>query len=139
MISQQRLKDVERVVRLTMILILVTAGASKFFSHGGFFDYYSQLFQGDLRIQLPPVLVSIFLSAVPYVEVLLGLGLLLNRFRSRVIYAWFVFMWSLLFGHYILQEWSAVNQMLDYVFLGVLCFVLPHHSSWFRRDVEVSS
>jgi uncharacterized membrane protein YphA (DoxX/SURF4 family) len=139
MISQRRLKDVERVVRLTMILILVTAGASKFFSQGGFFDYYSQLFQGDLRIQLPPVLVNIFLSAVPYVEVLLGMGLLLNQIRSRVIYAWFVFMWSLLFGHYILQEWSAVNQMLDYVFLGVLCFVLPHHSSWFRRDVEVSS
>ena len=139
MISQQRLKDVERVVRLTMILILVTAGTSKFFSQGGFFDYYSQLFQGDLRIQLPPVLVNIFLSAVPYVEVLLGMGLLLNQIRSRVIYAWFVFMWSLLFGHYILQEWSAVNQMLDYVFLGVLCFVLPHHSGWFHRDEEASA
>ena len=139
MISQQRLKDVERVIRLTMVLILVTAGTSKFFSQGGFFDYYAQLFQGDLRIQLPPVLVNIFLSAVPYVEVLLGLGLLLNQFKTRFIYAWFVFMWSLLFGHYILQEWSAVNQMLDYIFLGALCFVLPQHSSWFRRDDEVSA
>ena len=136
MISQQKLKDVERVVRLTMVLILLTAGSSKFFSHGGFFDYYSQLFQGDLRIQLPPALVNFFLGAVPYVEVSLGLSLLVNRYRTRVIYAWFAFMLSLLFGHYILQEWSAVNQMLDYIFLGVLCFVLPHHHSWLRRDIE---
>ena len=136
MISQQKLKDVERVVRLTMVLILLTAGSSKFFSHGGFFDYYSQLFQGDLRIQLPPALVNLFLGAVPYVEVSLGLSLLVNRYRTSVIYAWFAFMLSLLFGHYILQEWSAVNQMLDYIFLGVLCFVLPHHHSWLRRDIE---
>jgi uncharacterized membrane protein YphA (DoxX/SURF4 family) len=138
MISQQKLKDAERVVRLTMVLVLVTAGTSKFFSHGGFFDYYSLLFQGDLRIQLPPATVNLFLSAVPYIEILLGLSLISNRFRTGAIYAWFAFMLSLLFGHYILQEWSAVNQMLDYIFLGVLCFVLPNHSSWFRRDIEVS-
>jgi len=42
-------------------------------------------------------------------------------------------MLSLLFGHYILQEWSAVNQMLDYIFLGLLRLVLPNHSSWFLR------
>lgn len=136
MISQQKLKDVERVVRLTMVLILLTASTSKFFSDGGFSDYYSQLFQGDLRIRLPPALVNLFLGAVPYIEVLLGLCLLVNRYRSEMIYAWFAFMLSLLFGHYILQEWSAVNQMLDYVFLGVLCFVLPHHRSWLRRDIE---
>ena len=35
------LKDAERVVRVSMIVILLTAGISKFFSHGGFFEYYS--------------------------------------------------------------------------------------------------
>jgi hypothetical protein len=27
-----------------------------------------------------------------------------------------------------------VNQMLDYIFLGLLCLVLPTHSSWLARD-----
>ncbi len=52
------LKDAERVVRITMIVILLTAGTSKFFSHGGFLEYYCALFQGDLRITLPRLLVD---------------------------------------------------------------------------------
>jgi len=134
MVSQIRLKDAERIVRITMIIILLTAGSSKFFSHGGFFEYYSQLFQGDLRINLAPFLVTLFLKATPFIEVFLGLALLSNRNKVYALYGWFIFMLSLLFGHYILQEWSSVNQMLDYIFLGLLCFILPNHSSWFSRD-----
>jgi uncharacterized membrane protein YphA (DoxX/SURF4 family) len=133
MISNQTLKDAERVVRITMIVILLTAGISKIFSHGDFFDYYSQLFQGDLRINLPALLVDAFLTIVPFIEIGLGLFLFSNRHRNLAIYAWFAFMLCLLFGHYILQEWSAVNQMLDYIFLGLLCLVLPNHLSWFSR------
>jgi len=133
MISQHRLQDAERIARLTMIIILLTAGTSKFFSHNGFYDYYSALFQGDLRITLPAALVNVYLSAVPFVEIGLGLALLSNRYRTTVIYAWFGFMLSLLFGHYILQEWSAVNQMLDYLFLGLITLILPAHQSWFAK------
>ena len=135
MISQLKLKDAERIVRFTMILILLTAGTSKFFSQGGFFEYYSQLFQGELRINLAPFLVNLYLKATPFIEVLLGLALLSNKIKIYAVYAWFAFMLSLLFGHYILQEWSSVNQILDYIFLGLLCFILPNHASWFSRDV----
>ncbi|HEB29110.1 MAG TPA: hypothetical protein ENI05_15400 [Porticoccus sp.] len=134
MIPELKLKDAERIVRITMILILLTAGTSKVFSQGGFFEYYSQLFQGDLRINLAPFLVNLYLKATPFVEVFLGLALLSNKYKIFAVYGWFVFMLSLLFGHYILQEWSSVNQMLDYIFLGLLCFILPNHSSWFSRD-----
>ncbi|PCJ90822.1 MAG: hypothetical protein COA46_09870 [Porticoccaceae bacterium] len=134
MIPELKLKDAERIVRITMILILVTAGTSKLFSQGGFFEYYSQLFQGDLRINLAPFLVNLYLKATPFIEVFLGLALLSNKYKIFAVYGWFVFMLSLLFGHYILQEWSSVNQMLDYIFLGLLCFILPNHSSWFSRD-----
>ncbi len=133
MIAEKKLKDAERIVRITMILILLTAGTSKFFSDGGFFGYYSQLFQGDLRINLPAPLVNLFLQLVPFIEIGLGLALVVNLHRTYVAYAWFGFMLSLLFGHYILQEWSAVNQMLDYIFLGLLYLVLPHHASWLGR------
>jgi len=133
MIPEQKLKDAERIVRLTMILILLTAGTSKFFSGGGFFDYYSGLFQGDLRIRLPAPLVNVYLGLIPWIEITLGLALFSNRYRSYSVYGWFAFMLSLLFGHYILQEWSAVNQMLDYLFLGLLCLLLPAHESWLAR------
>ena len=137
MISKQKLKDAERIVRLTMIVILLTAGTSKLFSQGGFSDYYSQAFQGDLRINLPEPLVALYLAMVPFFEIGLGLLLFSSRHKNLAVYGWFAFMLSLLFGHYILQEWSAVNQMLDYIFLGLLCLVLPNHVSWFSRKEQI--
>ena len=131
------LKDAERLCRIAMIVILLTAGTSKFFSSGGFFDYYSGLFQGDLRIRLPAPLVNAYLGVVPFFEIGLGLALFSHRYKWLTMHLWFAFMLSLTVGHYILQEWSAVNQMLDYFFLGILCLVLPNHASWLRRDKEV--
>lgn len=134
MVHNTILKDAERVVRITMVLILLVAATSKFFSHGGFFNYYSTLFQGSLRIRLPPELVNSYLTIIPYIELFLGIALLSNRYKRYMIYAWFTFILSLVVGHYVLQEWSAVNDMLDYIFLGLLAMVLPNHTSWFRRD-----
>jgi uncharacterized membrane protein YphA (DoxX/SURF4 family) len=135
MIEKTVLKDAERVVRIVMITILLTAGTSKFFSHGGFVEYYSKLFQGELRIRLPESVVNAYLQVIPFIEISLGCALFSNRHKRLAVYGWFAFMLSLLVGHYVLQEWSSVNQMLDYFFLGLLCMVLPHHRSWFRRDV----
>lgn len=54
MIVRQRLPEMEWVVRRLMALILLTAGISKFFSGGGFFSYYADLFANeDLYINLP--------------------------------------------------------------------------------------
>ena len=128
------LKDAERVARVTMIVILLTAGTSKFFSHGGFFEYYSTLFQGDLRISLPPFLVDSYLKIVPFIEVGLAFVLISNRYKRCAVYGWFGFMLSLLVGHYILQEWASVNQLIDYIFLGLLTMLLPSHQSWLQRD-----
>ena len=130
-LSEQKLKEAERVVRLVMIAILLTAGTSKFFSQGGFHQYYLAQFQGDLRISLAPVFVGAYLRLIPFIEILLGLALIFARTRVIAIYGWFLFMLSLLVGHYVLQEWSAVNQMLDYFFLGLACLILPCHRSLF--------
>jgi uncharacterized membrane protein YphA (DoxX/SURF4 family) len=134
-IPEPRLKEAERVVRLIMIVILLTAGTSKLFSQGGFQQYYLEQFQGDLRINLPPVLVGAYLAIIPFVEIFLGCALIFTRTRIFAIYGWFLFMLSLLIGHYVLQEWSAVNQMLDYFFLGLVCLILPFHKSLFAPFV----
>jgi uncharacterized membrane protein YphA (DoxX/SURF4 family) len=138
LIDTRTLKDAERIVRIVMVTILLTAGTSKFFSHGGFFDYYSKLFQGELRIRLPAALVDSYLQLIPFIEIGLGCALLANRHKRLAVYGWFAFMLSLLVGHYVLQEWSSVNDMLDYFFLGLLCFALPNHRSWFRRDADTA-
>lgn len=136
MISAAKLKDAERVVRLVMVVILFTAAISKLFSHGGFFDYYSKLFQGDLRIKVPAVLVNSYLHLIPFIELALGCALLSNRHKTAAAYGWFAYFLSLMVGHYVLQEWSAVNQMPNYFFLGLICFLFPNHRSWLRRDTE---
>jgi len=138
MIEVQKLKEAERVVRLVMIVVLITAGTSKFFSNGGFVTYYSSLFQGDLRINLPAILVDAFLRLIPFIEIGLGILLLFSRTRIVAIYGWFVFMLSLLVGHYVLEEWAAVNQMLDYFLLGLACLILPCHDSLLTSPREVS-
>ena len=132
-LNQQQLRNAEQIARITMILILLTAGISKFFSNGGFYGYYSGLFQSDLRIVLPELLVNSYLSLIPFIELLLGLALLNNRWTKYTLIGWFLFMWSLLIGHYILQEWSAVNQMLLYIILGIICYILPKNNRWFRH------
>lgn len=109
-----------------MSLILITSGVSKIFSAGGFKAYYwDQFANPELRIKAPPSFIEVYLSLIPYIEMGLGVLLLLPFLKRITIPAWYVFMASLLVGHYILQEWSAVNEMLPYFFLGMFVHVLP--------------
>ena len=64
---------------------------------------------------------------IPFIEIDLRLFLFSNRHKNLTVYGWFTFMLSLLFGHYILQEWSAVNQMLNYILLSLLSLVVQNH------------
>ena len=129
MLDRRKLMQVELVARCLMALILLVAGSSKLMADGGFQTYYLGLFSNQsLRINLPSELVLFYLSAIPWVEIGLGIALLFARFKPVTLYAWYLFMASLLVGHYVLQEWSSVNQMLPYFFLGMLCHMLPNGS-----------
>jgi uncharacterized membrane protein YphA (DoxX/SURF4 family) len=126
MIEPKKLVQVELISRWVMALILLTAGTSKLFSAGGFKTYYLGLFTNDaLRLNPPADAVELYLAAIPFIELSLGAALLVTVLKRYTIYAWHVFMASLLVGHYLLQEWSSVNQMLGYFFLGMICHLLP--------------
>lgn len=134
MIDKKRLSEIELVARGLMALILLTAGASKFFSGGGFQAYYGGLFSNaELRINLPSFLFETYLNVIQYIEVSLGVALIFAALKPYTVYAWYAFMASLLVGHYILQEWSAVNQMLSYFFLGFICHALP-----MKREIDAA-
>ena len=128
-IDSKKLSQIEMVGRLLMALILLTAGISKFFSGGSFADYYVGQFASEsLRINLPVFMVGAYLSLIPFIEVGLGLALLVERLKPITVYAWYAFMATLLVGHYVLQEWSSVNQMLAFFFLGMIVHALPSKS-----------
>ena len=126
MLDIKKQVDVERMARWLMALILLTAGISKFFSKGGFRGYYSGQFANpDLRINLPAFSFDFYLTLIPFIEVILGAALFVTALKKYTVWAWYAFMASLLFGHYVLQEWSEVNQMLPFFFLGMICHLLP--------------
>jgi len=126
MIDKKKLTEVEQVARSLMALILLTAGISKLFSGGGFKAYYSGLFGNDeLRLNFPAFTYDTYLTLIPFIEIGLGATLLFVALKRYTIWAWYGFMASLLIGHYILQEFSAVNQMLIYFILGMICHTLP--------------
>ena len=129
------LKDAERLLRLAMVVTLATAGVSKLSTHGAFAQHYSDLFQAPgLRIHLPSLVVDAFLRLTPFLEIGIGLGLLWTPLRRYFVQAWCLFFMALEFGHYVLEQWSPVNEMIPYVLLGAVALMLPHHASWRRRD-----
>ena len=126
MLDIKKQTQVEQAARWVMALILLTAGTSKLFSAGGFKNYYSGIFgNADLRINLPAFSYDIYLTLIPFIEIGLGVALLIASLKRFTVWGWYAFMASLLVGHYVLQEWSSVNQMLPYFFLGMICHILP--------------
>lgn len=128
-------KDAERILRMAMIVTELTAGVSKLCSKGGFQRYYAEVFRAPgLRIHLPPVLVDAFLATTPFIEIGIGIGLLWTAQRRHFATAFCVFFMSLEFGHYIMEQWSPVNEMIPFIILGAIEVMLPNHASWLRRD-----
>gem|GEM_PF-379918 len=137
-ISVGTLKTAERLTRLVMIVTLATASVSKLFSRGGFAEYYFGAFTADkLRIHLPPALIEGYLQIIQFIEMTIAVALVITSLKPYSVYAWFAFFLSLEVGHYVLEEWSNVNQMIPYFLLGLACLILPNHRRWFRSDVEV--
>lgn len=125
------LKNAEFLLRLTMAVAIFTAGYSKFHSGGQFQAWYFKLLTDPThRLQFPGWLMGPWLDAIQYVEVGLGLGLLIPRLR-RLFAVLFVFhVLGLAVGHYVMEEFLEVDVVLPWVFFGVTVYVLPGHATW---------
>ncbi len=76
------------------------------------------------------------LRLIYVIEIGLGAALLINSIEYFAVYACFGCFLSLLFGHYLLQGWSSVNQILEYLFFGICCLLSPMHRPGLRRDSD---
>ncbi|MBW7892041.1 MAG: DoxX family membrane protein [Chitinophagaceae bacterium] len=131
------LKNAELLLRLTMIVATITAGVSKFFSHGGFHDYYLQQFnRPELRIQLPSFLPDFYLTIIPFIEVGLGLALFIPRTRRIFAVVFVLYFLTLSVGHYIMEEFLEVDVVLPLTLIGILDYILPSYTSYFKRMAE---
>ncbi len=133
-ISLRTLRNAELLLRITMSVTLLVAGISKYYSHGDFHRYYLKLFSNsELRINLPPSLIDIYLTLIPFLEVGIGLALLTGLQRRFFIVAWIVYFISLEVGHYILEEFMSVDVIIPIILFGVFAYILPAHEPfWFR-------
>ncbi len=120
--------NAELLLRFCMVVTMLVAGISKFSSNGKFHDYYLLLFSNDnLRIQMPISLIDIYLTIIPFVEIAIGIGLIWTKFRRYFIIIWVLYFVSLEVGHYILEEWLAVDAMIPLILLGVITYIFPAH------------
>lgn len=127
-INVKTLMNAELLLRFCMVITMLVAGISKFYSHGTFHDYYLHQFTNDqLRIQLPATLFDLYLKVIPFIEIVIGLGLLITKYRRIFIVTWVLYFVSLEVGHYILEEWLQVDAMIPFILLGVAAYILPSH------------
>ncbi len=131
LIDLRTLKNAEFLLRFCMIVTLLVAGISKFSSHGTFHDYYFMQFGKEtLRIQLPTTIYDFYLTLIPYIEIIIGVALLFTKYRRIVIIIWVLYFITLEVGHYILEEWMAVDAIIPFILLGVAAYILPAHQSF---------
>jgi len=133
------LKNAELILRYAMIITLLVAGISKFFSHGGFYRYYVKEFaKPDLRINLPTFLVDSYLFLIPYLEVGIALALISTFKRRLFIVIWIIYFLGLETGHYVLEQFQTVDMMIPFIIMGTLTYLLPAYEYRFGQSTETA-
>jgi len=134
MIDITILKNAERVLRIFLVALLIMSGLYKFmigFEH--FVTWYEPKFSRN-AFGIPVLLTNAYLYAHPVIELILAAGLIFNRTRTIALYAYFTFITVLMFGHFSIEEFHEVNGLFDYMFAGLLIYILPQHQSLIKND-----
>lgn len=131
--NTEQLKNVERILRLFLISLLVMTAVYKFLVGGDqFVNFYASKFANN-PYGLGMTLIDPFMRCIATIEIVLALGLLFERTRNIALYSYFGFLTILMFGHFALSEFHEVNGLFDYMFAGLLIYVLPRHPHLFWR------
>lgn len=125
------------MLRSTMLVTLLIAGVSKFFSNGSFHAYYLKQFSNEaLRINLPSFTFDLYLTLIPFIEVAIAIALFTSFKRRIFIVVWIAYFISLELGHYVLEEFTSANMIIPYILLGVAAYILPAHKYIWKFDNE---
>jgi len=116
------------LLRWGLGLRLLVSGVSKIGNLGGFVNGY--LLPAFAETILPGWMVAPYGYALPPVELLLGVLLILGFFRNLTLFVSGLTFLSLAFGQMLLQQHSAVLDILLYLFLTTVLLYLGEKDRW---------
>jgi thiosulfate dehydrogenase [quinone] large subunit len=113
--------------QLSYLLARITLGVSML-GHGlvrlpkipAFRSWMVNLYQGVL----PPPLVGAFATVLPFIELLIGLFLVIGLFTRKTLVAGAILIIILIFGSCMKENWDAVGTQLLY---GLFFYILIRH------------
>lgn len=123
--------------RWALGLLFLVAGAAKFAGGvGGFVNGY--LVPAFSKTFLPTWLLQGYGYALPTVETVLGVLLLLGICRNCTLLVTGLTLISLAFGQLLLQQATTIMAIFIYIGLDVLLLSLDEHDTWrlFRKPAE---
>lgn len=82
---------------------------------------------------LPPILVTSYGYMLPYVELTLGILLIVGIFRNAVLFLTGLTLISLTFGQMLLQQQAVVANNFIYIFLTAILLFMSEFDGWALR------
>lgn len=128
------LKNIERIARIFLILLLLIGATYKLLGLENFVTYYGELFSKSYVFKISPGLIKVLLYTMPFIELIIGICLLFSKTRTIGLYGYLFFIMTMMLGEYFMDNFHNVNGTLDYMFMGMLCFLLPAHKTLFKND-----
>ena len=95
---------------------------------GGFVNGY--LVPQFSKTFLPPILVTSYGYVLPYVELILGILLIVGIFRNAVLFLAGLTLISLTFGQMLLQQHAVVANNFIYIFLTAIILFMGEFDGW---------
>lgn len=86
---------------------------------------------------LPEILVKPWAMALPFIELILGILLIIGLFTYRTLIAGAVLIIILLFGSSTIENWGAMGTQMIYAFLFYLLMINMHNNS-FSMDKRIN-
>lgn len=105
------------LLRLSLGMLFLIAALNKFLSEGGAAGVSQTIVDSFKDTYLPAFAVVPYSYVLPYVELALGLGLIVGVFTRHLLFACGLLLISLALGMAVKQEFATVTQNLNYVFM----------------------
>ena len=115
------------LIRWGIGLLLFTSGAGKIPKIAGFAQGIASRFEETI---LPAWMVMPYGYVLPFVELLVGLTLILGLMRNAVLFLAGITFLSLAFGQMLLKGHATVANILVYLFMVAIALFLSKYDRW---------
>ncbi len=116
------------LIRWALGIMFLVGGLSKLMTLGGFVNGY--LVPAFSKTFLPGGLVAAYGYALPFVETLIGVLLILGLFRPFALLLTGLTLISLAFGQILIQQHATVASIFIYVFMTAAALWMSDHDTW---------